>query len=128
MKHFILGFLALTACCFASEKEISLAEAGESYFPLFGAFDHVVKINPGDEVPFTCKVEGDVLALEDFPETGKVKARMPLYMKIQPIFLFSTDKENWESFEGFFTGRVGVSLGANGEIPFSEFYAEVNKR
>ncbi len=116
MKYLILSLLALTATSFAVERELSLSEIGEVFGEMNEATSFVIKVNPGDTLPLNFRMSGDVFGLESPPENGRIKALQPLYVKVEPSFLFSTDKEEWKPFESFFTGRLGASVGSSGEI------------
>ncbi|QVL56738.1 MAG: hypothetical protein KFB93_04965 [Simkaniaceae bacterium] len=127
MKTLILSLLTLSAASFATEKEVSLNEIGHALSQLNDATSFIVKVAPGDELPLNFRMSGDVLGLENPPENGKIKALQPLYVKVEPSFLFSTDKKEWKSFESFFTGQLGVSVGSN-ELSTGEIYLDLQKR
>jgi len=127
MKGLILSLLALTATTFANEKEISLQEVGQAFSELTDATSFIVKVSPGDELPLNFRMSGDVLSFENPPENGKIKALQPLYVKVEPNFYFSKDKKEWKSFESFFTGQLGVSLGSN-QSASGEIYLDLQKR
>ncbi|MCP5504332.1 MAG: hypothetical protein H7A41_04175 [Chlamydiales bacterium] len=127
MKTLILSLIALTATSFANEKEVSLQEIGHAFSELSEATSFIVKVSPGDELPLNFRMSGDVLSLENPPENGKIKALQPLYVKVEPSFYFSTDKKEWKSFESFFTGQLGVSLGSN-QSASGEIYLDLQKR
>jgi|GEM_PF-5366121 hypothetical protein len=122
MKTLFLSLLTFAAIGFAQEKEVPLSDIGEAFQRMNEATSFVVKINPGDVLPLNFHISGGVLKLENPPENGVIKALQPLYVKIEPNFLFSTDKKEWKSFESFFTGEFGVAVGShgnpNGEISF----------
>ncbi|WP_316356269.1 hypothetical protein [Candidatus Neptunichlamydia sp. REUL1] len=56
-----------------------------------------------------------------------LNAKEPLYIKIEPSFLFSQDKQEWKSFESYFTGMLGVSVGSEA-LPSGEIFLDLNKR
>lgn len=116
MKTLFLSLLTFTAIGFAQEKEISLSEIGEAFQTMSEATSFVVKINPGDTLPLNFQLSGGVLGFENPPQNGAIKALQPMYVKIEPNFLFSTDKKEWKGFESFFTGQLKAAVGANGEI------------
>lgn len=127
MKTLFLSLLTFAAVGFSQEKEIQLSEIGEAFNTMNEATSFVVKINPGDVLPLGFRVSGDVLGLENPPENGVIKALQPLYVKVVPTFLFSKDKKDWKNFESFFTGELGVSVGANGS-PNGEVYFRIERR
>ena len=127
MKILILSLLALSTAAFATEKEVSLREIGPAFSELTQATSFIIKIDPGDELPLSFRMSGDVLGLENPPENGKIKALQPLYVKVEPSFSFSTDKKEWKSFDSFFTGQLGVSIGSN-ESSSAEIYLDLKKR
>ena len=114
MKRLIFCLLlAIAAVGFAEGKEISIHEIGHAFSELENISGFTVKIMPGDELPLSFQMSGDVLSLETPPENGKIKALQPLYVKVEPSFYFSTDKREWKPFESFFTGQLGVSIASN---------------
>lgn len=115
MKTLLFGLLTLAAAGFAHEREVSLSEVGEAFHLFNEASSFVVKVKPGDTLPLNFAMSGDVLRLENAPQNTAVKALQPMYVKIEPNFLFSTDKKEWKSFESFFTGQLNASVGSNGE-------------
>lgn len=127
MKALILSLLILSTVSFAAEKEVSLSEIGRVFSELSNATSFIVKVNPGDELPLSFRMSGDVLGLENLPENGTIKALQPLYIKVEPSFLFSTDKKEWKPFESFFTGQLGVSIGSN-QLTSGEIYLDLQKR
>lgn len=122
MKTLLMSLLTFAAVGFSHEKEIPLSEIGSALQSLNETSSFVVKINPGDVLPLDFHMSGNVLGLENPPQNGAIKALQPLYLKVEPNFLFSADKKEWKSFESFFTGQLGVTVGShgnpNGEISF----------
>ena len=127
MKKLALALLALSTTLFAHEKEISLSEIHEALAPINEMSSLVIKVNPGDVLPIHFRMSGDVLQLDHTPENGTIKAKEPLYIKIEPSFLFSQDKQEWKSFESYFTGMLGVSVGQEA-LPSGEIFLDLNKR
>ena len=127
MKQLAILFLSLSALTFAQEKEVPLSEVHEILDPLNDATSFIIKVEKGDELPIHFRMSGDVLDLGMSSVDGTIKAKEPLYIKIEPSFLFSEDKESWKPFETYFTGELGASL--SGEIaPLGEFFLRLNKR
>ena len=77
----------------------------------------VLRIDEGDEIPVEFMLGGDMISLKQSPENGLVTALQTFYIKIDPQFLFSKDRDEWHSFDNFFTGNLGVSLNASDESP-----------
>ena len=127
MKKLTLTLLALTTTIFAHEKEIALSEIHEALAPMNDMSSLIIKVNPGDVLPIHFQMSGNVLQLEHTPENGTIKAREPLYIKIEPFFLFSQDKKEWKSFESYFTGILGVSVGSK-SLPSGEIFLDLNRR
>ncbi|MCB1111023.1 MAG: hypothetical protein KDK64_08570 [Chlamydiia bacterium] len=127
MKKLIFALLATATTVMAHEKEISFSELHE-FLPTVNEITSVViKVNPGDELPLQFSLSGDLLKLEHTPENGTLKALEPLYIKLEPSFLFSQDKKDWKSFESFFTGMLGVSVGKEASTT-GEIFLELKKR
>ncbi len=127
MKKIAFALLALTTTLMAQEKEISLAEIHEALSPMEDITSLIIKVNPGDALPIQFRMSGDVLQLEHAPENGAIRAKETLYIKIEPSFLFSQDKEEWKPFESYFTGMLGVSVGSDG-LTSGEIHVDLNKR
>lgn len=127
MKYLTLSLIALATSCFAHEKELSLRDIGDALSSVNELSSIIVKINPGDELPFQFRLSGDVLQLENAPEHGRIKAIQPLYIKVEPQFLFSQNKKDWKSFESFFTGELGVSAGTKDNLS-GEIHLDLHKR
>lgn len=127
MKALLLGLTAITACCFAQDKEVSLNELGDILPAVQEYSSLVLRVNPGDTLPIHFDVGGTVLALEGAESGGRIVAKEPLYIKIEPSFLFSQDKKEWKPFETFFTGMVGASLTSTGETA-GALSLQLNKR
>ncbi|MCB1107052.1 MAG: hypothetical protein KDK76_03035 [Chlamydiia bacterium] len=114
MKKFALTLITLSTSLFAQEKELSLSELSEIGSTLSDITSLVIKINPGDTLPINFHLSGDVFEIENGGESKMVRAKEPLYIKLEPQFLFSTDKKEWKPFESYFTGTASVSIGKDG--------------
>ena len=89
----------------------------------------VLKIDVGDEIPLEFCLGGDMISLKNKVENGLITALKPLYIKVEPNFLFSKDKKDWHSFETFFTGNLSVSLSSEESLnPSGKISFELNKR
>lgn len=95
-----------------------------------GEWQGIVRIDPGEKVPFTLSLAGSVLALREQPEPFIIEALQTVYIKVDKnTFTFSTDKATWKTFEEQFGGETGVSLGISDEGgPFGSIYAELNPK
>lgn len=127
MKKLLLTLLAVGTTAFAHDKELNLSEIHEVLSDMEQISSVIIKINPGDELPLRFSLSGDVLKLEHTPENGTLKAIEPLYIKVEPSFLFSQDKKEWKSFESYFTGMLGVSVGKEAS-PTGEIFLNLQKR
>lgn len=116
MKTLLFGLITFATVGFSHEKEIPLSDVGAAFQAMSDATSFVVKVNPGDTLPLNFHLSGDILGFENPPQGGAIKALQPLYVKIEPNFLFSTDKNEWKTFESFFTGQLGAAIGENGEV------------
>ena len=111
-KVLLTSILGIALPLISMAQEVSLQEIG----PLLSEISEIVlKIEAGDELPLEFNIGGDIISLKSNPENGVITALQPLYIKVEPNFLFSMDNKKWHSFETLFTGNLSVSVPSSDE-------------
>lgn len=90
----------------------------------------VVEFTKGSEIPFQLNLQGDFLKHVSSKPTHTFEVVKTWYVKnYQGVYLFSTDKENWQDVLSFFTGNAGLSAHKEDDRDLTlELKLELNKR
>lgn len=89
----------------------------------------VIECSQGAILPFSLSLKGEFLSLEESDTLRTIEVIKTCFIKFdKKTFLFSTNLQEWKDFKGFFTGRMGISLNVDQEVPAVDINIELNQR